>query len=336
MPTLPPSTLEGQDECLVVDLVFLWVDGDEQDWKTRRQVDFDRWSREHPDELAIHGNTAGRYRDNDELRYNLRAIERFLTNVGHVYVITDDQSPSWLAPTDRLTIVDHSALALEASGRIYDSCNIESYVHLIPGLAEHFIYLNDDVFFGQPLDLCTWFVPHMTVYMESASGTLAEELQRWDPAPVRAAAVAKQWLSAAYSDYAHVAGTFSHAPRPMRRSLTVELEEAAPTLFSGVRSTSFRSWRFPSIISDLVPRWMVHRGHAELEVFDSLYIPTGSDEAADRFLELEQKFGSIPFFCLNDTCDDADENDPRLLRVKATLELLLPIPSMFEAVPVNR
>ena len=77
---------------------------------------------------------------------------------------------------------------------------------------------------------------------------------------------------------------------------------------------------------------MVHHGHAELQIFDSLYISTGSDEAAYRFLELAHKFGSIPFFCLNDTCDDADENDPRLLRVKATLELLLPIPSMFEAI----
>ena len=332
MRSQPPSSREGRNECRVVDLVVLWVDGEEHAWKTRRQVDFDRWSHENPDELAIHGNTAGRFRDNDELRYNLRAIERFLTNVGHIYVITDDQRPTWLVPTDHLTIVDHSALAFEARGRIYDSCNIESYVHLIPGLAEHFIYLNDDVFFGQALDLCTWFVPHMTVYLESASVPVAEAPQRWDPAPVRAAAVAKQWLSAAYSDYEHVVGTFSHAPRPMRRSLTMELEAAAPALFSDVRSTTFRSWRSPSIVCDLVPRWMVHHGHAELQIFDSLYISTGSDEAAEGFLELTQRFGSIPFFCLNDTCDDADENDPRLLRVKATLELLLPNPSMFEAI----
>ena len=45
-------------------------------------------------------------------------------------------------------------------------------------------------------------------------------------------------------------------------------------------------------------------------------------------LELEfltQKFGKIPFFCINDTCDDADALDKRLQLVREGMETLLPI-----------
>ena len=37
---------------------------------------------------------AGRFRDNDELRYSLRALERFFPEHGHVYIVTDAQVPA--------------------------------------------------------------------------------------------------------------------------------------------------------------------------------------------------------------------------------------------------
>lgn len=313
-----------------VDLVFLWVDGAVPGWQERRRADFDRWSLDNPEELALFGNSSGRYRDNGELRYNLRAVERFLTHVRHIFIVTDQQRPSWLTPSDRLTIVDHSEIVTEATGSIYDSGNIESYLHHIGGLAERFIYLNDDVFFGAPLDVRTWFEPTMTVYMESGATVLSERPQPGLPVPVNAAALTNEWMSTNYSGYEHVNGTFSHSPRPMRKSVMFEIESEASALFSSVRSTAFRSWRFPSLLTDFVPRWMVHHGYARLEVFDSVYVSTGSPEAAEELAQVAATFGSLPFFCLNDTCDEADVDDERLVRVRETLEHILPLPSSFE------
>ena len=45
---------------------------------------------------------------------------------------------------------------------------------------------------------------------------------------------------------------------------------------------------------------------------------------------LKQKFGKIPFFCINDTCDDADALDNRLQSVREGMETLLPNKSSFE------
>ena len=47
-----------------------------------------------------------------------------------------------------------------------------------------------------------------------------------------------------------------------------------------------------------------------------------------EFLTL--KFGKIPFFCINDTCDDADALDDRLQSVREGMETLLPNKSSFE------
>lgn len=323
------TTLEAIDDD-GVDLVFLWVDGGSEEWQRRRRNDFAQWTSTHPDDLALFGNSAGRYRDNGELRYNLRAVEKFLTNVRRIFVVTDRQRPEWLVESERLTIIDHSELAVDATGSIYDSGNIESYLHRIPGLADRFIYLNDDVFFGAPLDVRTWFTPTMTVYLESASIVSTDRPQPGLPVPVNAAALTNEWMSARYPDYVHVAATFSHAPRPMRRGLMREVEREVPELFTQARSTTFRSWRSPSLLTDFVPRWMVHHGHARLEVFDSLYISTGGPEAADELLMLTSQFGALPFFCLNDTCDEAEPQDPRLVRVRQTLEQILPLPSSFE------
>lgn len=41
-------------------------------------------------------------------------------------------------------------------------------------------------------------------------------------------------------------------------------------------------------------------------------------------------FGNLPFFCVNDTCDEASDDDLRLLRIARTLNQLLPEPSSFE------
>jgi hypothetical protein len=116
----------------------------------------------------------------------------------------------------------------------------------------------------------------------------------------------------------------------MRKRALRALEALAPAQFARVRSTAFRSWRLPAIVPDLVPRWMVHQGYAEPHILDPLHIQTGAPDAELQLHALGRKFGHLPFFCINDTCDDAAADDPRLLRVRNTLMALLPQPSSFE------
>jgi Stealth protein CR2, conserved region 2/Stealth protein CR1, conserved region 1 len=314
---------------MVVDVVYLWVDGSDSNWQQKRSEAFVTWIRDHPDDLAKYGDTAGRYRDNGELRYNLRALDRFFPTVNHVYLVTDGQVPAWLR-TGNISVIDYKSLVGSAGATVFDSGNIESLIHQIPGLSEQFFYLNDDVFFGEPVDTAWWFEPRLKVCVEPSPPPHLDMLQEDATALVNASVRSKQWLSERYSEYLHDQRLLSHAPRPMLRTLTTELEREAPELFEQLRSTVFRSWRIPPIVSDLIPRWMVHLNVAERVELDPLYICTGEPEAAAQFDELVDRFGSLSFFCLNDTCDDAPPDDPRLLRVAKTLDQLLPTPSRFE------
>lgn len=313
-----------------VDIVYLWVDGADPAWRARHRAAYDAWAASHPGELALHGNVAGRYRDNGELRYNLRALECFFPDHGHVYLVTDRQVPGWLRASSGLTVIDHRQLMPASALPVFDSAHIESYLHQIPGLAERFVYLNDDVFLGQRFEVDYWFGDGLRVCMEDAVVDLPAQLRPDAAAPVNCAVLSRDWLGARDPAYRHAPRLFAHAPRPMLVSAMQALERQAPELFAQVRSTVFRSWRAPALLPDLAPRWMVEQGLARSEVFDPLHIASGDQDAPVRLAQLCAQFGSLPFFCINDTCDDAGMDDPRLARVAATLQQLLPQPSRFE------
>ncbi|MDL2355880.1 MAG: stealth family protein [Pseudomonadota bacterium] len=314
-----------------IDIVYLWVDGADPAWQARRRAALQRGAGSAS--LARFGDVQGRYRDNGELRYNLRALQRFFPQHGHVHIVTDGQRPAWLRPAPGLSVIDHRALLPAAALPVFDSGHIESYLHHIPGLSERFIYLNDDVFFGAPFDPAWWFAAAgVAVYKEAALLPDYTGPQPHENALVNASLLSRAWLSARDPHYRHVARIFAHSPRPMLVSALRQLEREAPELFGQVRSTVFRSWAVPPLLPDLVPRWMVANGRAIVREGASLYLSSGDADAAGQFADLAARFGSLLFFCINDTSDDAADDAPQLLRIGRTLERLLPEPSRFEYV----
>ncbi|MEO8170368.1 MAG: Stealth CR1 domain-containing protein [Oxalobacteraceae bacterium] len=320
-----------------IDIVYLWVDGADPVWNNKRQQALAGWEARQltrkANDLARYGNVAGRYRDNGELRFNLRALEKFYPNHGHIYLVTDAQEPHWLAPSDSLTLIDHRDLMPAAALPVFDSGHIESYLHHIPGLAERFIYLNDDVFFGASVDPAQWFgTEGVALFTEATPVPDYHCLQPDETALVNASVLSKNWLSQRYPQYRHAPRIFAHAPRPMFKSVLHELEQAAPELFRQVRTTVFRSWQVPPIVPDLVPRWMLHTGLAAVQAQESMYISSGAPDAEQQFQDLMAAFGRIPFFCINDTSDDAVDDDPQLQSIARILGALLPNPSSFERI----
>ena len=318
-----------------IDIVYLWVDGADPAWSARRRAALHA----RPADLARYGDVAGRYRDNGELRFNLRALQRFFPGHGHVYLVTDDQVPAWLRPQAGLTVINHRDLLPAAALPVFDSGHIESWLHHIPGLSERYFYLNDDIFFGAPVLVADWFgdsavgaAPRLAVYRDDGAPSEPAGLEPEATALVNAAALSRQWLARRYPDYRHVPALFAHAPRPMLKSALQALETAAPELFALVRSTVFRTWSAPPLVPDLLPRWLLRHGQAALRPDNggALYLCSGAADAEAQFAALSGGFGQIPFFCLNDTSDDAAADDPQLRRIGATLRALLPQPSRFE------
>ena len=284
------------------------------------------------DSLAVYSNVEGRFRDNDELRFSLRSLARFFPNHGHVYVVTDGQTPSWLRASPKLTIIDHADLIPASSLPTFDSGHIESYIHHIPNLSERYFYCNDDVFFGAPVDIDHWFsADGLGFYTGWSDEALVSNMPMQEAATAleNACRLSNDWL-ARLPNYHPIYRTFSHAPRPMLKSVLFELETIAPELFAMVRATVFRQWDKPTIVSDFVLRWSLANGKAQIRDYPHRYLSTGDPALAVELAELAASIGQLDFFCLNDTLDDASASDPRLQLVANALEQIFPSPSPFE------
>ena len=324
------------DSSEAVDIVYLWVDGSDPVWRRKRQAAHQRLDAAHGASMAPYANVEGRFRDNDELRYSLRALERFFPQHGHVYIVTDGQTPTWLREHPGLTVVDHRELMPAGALPTFDSCHIESYIHRIPGLSERYFYCNDDVFFGAPVQLADWFWEGGVYAGWSNEPAVSHgPMEQGADALRNACRQSILWLDAnpqaiAHPAYRHTLKTFSHAPRPMRKSVLNTLEQLAPELFARVRSTVFRTWDKPTIVSDFVMRWSLANGLARMRDYAYAYVSSDESPAASGMARVIQGFGELHFFCINDTLDNAPEGDPRLLQLRQALQALFPVASCHE------
>ena len=341
LPRLPAGHMTRMDTSLMntsgpVDIVYLWVDGSDAAWRSKRQAAQQQLDAHQRQQIAAYGDVEGRFRDNDELRYSLRALDRFFPEHGHVYIVTDGQVPAWLIAHPQVSIVDHRDLIPAQALPTFDSCHIESYIHRIPGLSERYFYFNDDVFFGSRVDLADWFWDDGVYAGWSDEPPVpAGPMQRHSNALENACRMSIAWLDAHPSvslqpPYRHTYQTFAHSPRAMRKSMLFELEALAPELFSKVRSTVFRAWDKPTIVSDFVMRWALAHGRARMRDYAHVYVATGEAPQASGMNRVIRGFGDLHFFCLNDTLDNAPADDIRLHYVKEALQGLFDTASRYE------
>jgi len=60
--------------------------------------------------------SASRFKDNGELQYSLRSIEKFAPWVRNVYIVTNGQVPNWLnLQHPRLFVITHEQIFLNKS-----------------------------------------------------------------------------------------------------------------------------------------------------------------------------------------------------------------------------
>ena len=136
-----------------VDLVYMWVDGNDPAWRAKRNQYMSGGEKK-----TTEGVNDARWRDNDELRYSLRSVEKYASWVNHIYIVTDGQCPEWLDTSNpKISIVDHKDILPAEALPVFNSSAIESCIHRIPGLSERFILGNDDTMFTLPTSPATFF-----------------------------------------------------------------------------------------------------------------------------------------------------------------------------------
>jgi hypothetical protein len=101
----------------------------------------------------INTNVNGRYRDNQELLYLLRSIEKYFLFYNKIYLLVDHQIPEWLnTENPDIIIINHSDIIPKKYLPLFSSRAIESFIHHIEDISNTFIYLNDDIFFHRKVE----------------------------------------------------------------------------------------------------------------------------------------------------------------------------------------
>ncbi|HFZ8994080.1 TPA: Stealth CR1 domain-containing protein [Citrobacter freundii] len=134
-----------------VDAVILWVDGNDPAWFAdyKKYCEYD----------SLEFNSKNRFRDWDNLQYLFRGIDKFLPWIRHVHFVTFGHLPSWLdLNSEKIKIHKHTDIfSNKMHLPVFNASSIELNINNINGLAENFIYFNDDFFILQQLPITRFF-----------------------------------------------------------------------------------------------------------------------------------------------------------------------------------
>jgi hypothetical protein len=311
-----------------VDAVYTWVDGGDPDWQARKAAALgdNEWV------TKVSGQTANnsRFASRDELRYSLRALHCFAPWVRRIFLVTDGQVPSWLdTGHPQITVVSHREIFGD-TGRLptFNSQAIESRLHRIPGLAEHFLYLNDDVFLGRPVTPDMFFTSGgLTRFFQSAA--LVDSAPRSDSdAPVNSAGKNNRKLI--QETFGRVlTRKMMHTPHPSRRSVITEIEERFAEHVEATAGHQFRHPEDISLLSSLQQYYAYLTGRATPGDIRYLYTDLADPATPFKLAKLLRN-RHLDAFCLNDT-----DSDPSVAQVQAELladflPAYLPFASPFE------
>ncbi|MDU4840416.1 MAG: stealth conserved region 3 domain-containing protein [Leclercia adecarboxylata] len=311
-----------------IDYVFTWVNSADSDWQ-------EMYSKYNP-KVRTDANSLSRFVSRDELKYSLRAIELYAPWVRKIYVVSNCKAPDWLnTSNNKIEWVDHSEIFDKKDLPTFSSHSIEACVHKIPGLANHFIYSNDDFILCRPVSKTDFFEPNGNCKIKLESwGNVNGDIRAEDPDYLNAARNCQNLL---YKEFGiKPSQLHCHAPQAMRVDLINELELKYPDSFKTTRENKFRKITDIAVtgflmhhyaylsgrgIKDYTPTLLIQRNHNYKERFNTIM-----KQKEQIFFESKKRYLS---FCVNDGADSHLDDDWNI-SVQNFLDSYLPIKSSFE------
>jgi hypothetical protein len=306
-----------------IDLVYTWVDGTDPVWAAKKASTLGQ-------SYHAEASSAARYLSRNELRYSIRSVFLFAPWVRTIFIVTDDQTPPWLSAFgDRVRVVSHKEIFSDSTCLpTYKSHAIESQLHHIDGLSEHFLYLNDDMFFGRPVTPNAFFLSNgIAKYFPSQSrvpqGPITESDTPVDAACKNNRALLQEQFGPV------IAQSMQHVPYALRRSVLQEIEDSFPEAYRVTASSSVRSQTDHSFTSSLHQYYSFLTGRGIAGNVRYTYIQLAVQDLAarlDRLLVRRDR----DTFCLNDAYSTPEQLAAQTDLLTGFLERYFPVASPYE------
>ena len=317
----------ASDVTFDIDIVFSWVDGTSSEFQRARAQRMEAYV------VGEGDDSEARYRQIDELKYALRSVYLYAPWIRRIFIVTDSPAPAWLADHPAVTIVRSEEFFSDPEALpTHNSHAVESQLHKIEGLSEHFLYSNDDMFFGRPVRPEMFFSPGgITKFIEAQTRIGLGEPDSARSGFENAARVNRALLRERFGRV--TTRHLEHAATPLRRSVLAALEAEFPEDFARTARSAFRSATDVSVTNSLYHYYALMTGRAVVQTQASVrYIETTLATAPaemDRLL----KRRDYDFFCLNDGSQPEISVARRTKTVRAFLERYFSVAAPWEAGP---
>ncbi|RYC10409.1 stealth conserved region 3 domain-containing protein [Nocardioides zhouii] len=324
VPTLEVMALPTADDVRFdIDVVYTWVDGDDEDWLAARDTRTTELGGV-PSERAA---GAQRYKSRDELRYSMRSLHLFAPWVRRIHLVTAGQVPSWLDTShDRIRVVDHRDILPASALPTFSSHAIETRLHAVPDLADHFVYVNDDVFLGRPRRPEHFFSPGGQ-YAAFVADHRAVGLPGTDDRPYLTAAQNNRRVLADAFGVA-LTNTMMHSPHPQRRTTLEEIAARFPSEVSRTTEAPFRSASDLSLLSSFAQNYGLITGQAFRASAHHGYVDLGHQQLPVQLRQMLKR--DRDFFCVADNLVSAFDDEQADGLLHDFLEEYFPIPAPWE------
>lgn len=318
-----------EDHHFPIDVVYTWVDDSDPVWRASK--DRARRALVSRSQHGLHEQAANdaRYISRDELRYSLRSLHQYAPWVRNIYLVTAGQRPAWLDTTfPGLRVVDHREIFSDPGALpTFNSHAIESQLHHIDGLSEHFLYLNDDVFLGRPVQPGHFFHPNGLSKFFTSKALIPPGTVTSQDLPVNAAGKNSRGLIAQQFGTV-ISQKMKHTPHALRRSVLAEIEQVYAQAHRSTQNSRFRSPHDVPITSSLHHYHAYHSARATAGELRYLYVDL-ADELAGRRLNGLLARRNFDTFCVNDTVVPEDR-DAQARMLDTFLTSYFPVPSPYE------
>lgn len=312
-----------------IDIVFSWVDAGSLEWQKAR-------ARRMSSYVVGEGDDhEARFRQLDELKYALRSVHLFAPWIRNIYIVTDSARPAWLDEHPRVIVVRSEEFFSDPSVLpTHNSMAVESQLHHIPGLSEHFLYSNDDMFFGRPVRPELFFTSGgLTKFLEGPNRIGLGDNNAERSGFENAARVNRQLLQRRFGKL--TTRHLEHAAAPLRISVLRELELEFAEEFRSTMASTFRASTNISVTNSLYHYYAALTGRAlRNETATAEYIDTTTG-AGLRSLDKLLRQRSFDCFCLNDGSFPEVPADERAAAVRLFLDRYFAVPAPWEKAEIE-
>ena len=278
-----------------IDLVYTYVDSGDIQWKESFLSNLK--ANYNPTRHNIDAASVNRFRSRDEIKVSLKYLDKNATWIRNIYIVAGQDKPEWL-PSEIIWI-RHEEIINPEYLPTFNSHAIEANLHRIPGLAEYFIYSNDDFMITKPVNPEDFLTPDgkIQVFLDPAYSKEGEPNSK----EIGFRSAWKNVNNLLNKEFGpRRREKMAHAPVLCSKSICQDIWDKFPNEMEATTRSKFRSIADINLLTAYYPWYCLHTEKAIISEKETktLYIRT---ENQNELLEYINRLNTTEtFLCIED------------------------------------